>query len=425
MGFQNRRSILGIGSASLFGLSLPHILEANHAKNSSEVSSKAQSMILLWLDGAPSTIDMWDMKPDAPDYVRGDFKAIATKVPGVPICEHLPKLGQLLDRCTLIRSLHHSIPEHGPGSQLMLSGHMPSAAIEYPALGSIAMKMLPPRDSIPQNIVFNKPFALNAGYLGSACNAFELKDSAKLPIGLSLGADVDRERFLRRVNLRNRFDRSFDSVESDVTVASLKQFQNEAKDILVSDAISNALDLSQEVHSVRERYGERSPFGSNVLRARRLVEAGTRFVTVGLSGWDTHTNNFPELRNSLLPQLDAALSSLLRDLDERGLLDSTIVCCCGEFGRTPQVNGAAGRDHWSRAFSALVAGGGFASGLAFGETDANGQQPIANGCKPEDLCATLLHLLGISPSESIIAQSGRPIKIMEQGEVIKGTLISS
>ena len=237
-----------------------------------------------------------------------------------------------------------------------------------------------------------------------------------------IGADADRQAFERRVELRDKFDKSFDRYDADLTAKGLKLFQTEARHVLRSDSIRHALDISQEPEFMLEKYGNGSEIGRNALRARRLVEAGSRFVTVGYSGWDTHTNNFGQLRTALLPRLDSALSGLITDLETRGLLESTIVCCCGEFGRTPSVNALAGRDHWSQAFSALVAGGGFANQAAFGRTDEHGQRPISDPCTPADLCATLLHLLGVEPSDSITMPSGRTMKIIESGTILKSIL---
>jgi uncharacterized protein (DUF1501 family) len=197
-----------------------------------------------------------------------------------------------------------------------------------------------------------------------------------------------------------------------------QRFQDKAVQVLREDSIRRALDIELEQAEVRERYGDRTRFGQNVLKARRLIEAGARFVTVGFSGWDTHVNNFPQLRTNLLPQLDRALSALVSDLDERGLLESTIVCCCGEFGRTPLVNGAAGRDHWSRAFSVLLAGGGFRSGVVHGATDQNGGEPIADACTPADLFATLLNALGIDHKTVVTTVSGRPMQLVQEARLL-------
>ena len=413
-----RRSFLKVGAASLFGMNLSQMALRLSAGESTASKLSSKSMILLWLDGAPSTIDMWDPKPEAVDNIRGDFATISTSVPGVPVCEHLPKTAEILNRCTLIRSMHHNIPEHGPGSQLMLTGHQPSPAIEYPSIGSLAARLTTSSAAVPSNIAFDKPAEDSAGYLGSAWNAFELENDAKrIPIGLALAPDADVERFRSRVTLRNRFDKQFDRMGGQGLANSLKQFQQQATSVLEQGSIRSALSIELESQATRDMYGEQSVFGHNALKARRLIEAGARFVTVGFSGWDTHSNNFTQLRNNLLPQLDRVVHALVTDLNQRGMLESTIVCCCGEFGRTPNVNGSAGRDHWSKAFSVLLAGGGFHEGKVYGQTDPSGNEPSSDPCTPAELCATLLKQLGVDTDQTITTSTGRPMRILESAAI--------
>jgi hypothetical protein len=377
-------------------------------------------MIFIWLGGAPSTIDMWDPKPQAPEMIRGEFGTISTAIPGVAVSEYLPKCAKILDRSTLIRSMHHSIPEHGPGSQYMLTGHLPSPATAYPSLGSVAAHFTDADNSIPPYLAFNNPPGAVAGYLGSSWNAFEFPENDKgIPRGISLESEQTSDDFATRVALRDAFDERFNDYESDLTASSLKRIQKNAVQVLKGDAIRKALDVELEPQSLREQYGFRSRLGRHVLQARRLVEAGARFVTVGFSGWDTHSDNFVQLRNTLLPQLDAALGTLVSDLDERGLLKETIVCCCGEFGRTPQVNGQKGRDHWSRAFSVFLAGSGLQAGKIHGATDDQGGEPIADPCTPADLFATLLDAMGVDLKTVIATPSGRPMQLVKGAQVIR------
>lgn len=412
----NRRHFLKIGLAGM-GLPLSRMLAAAESSGTT-VASNAR-MIFVWLGGAPSTIDMWDPKPAAPEYIRGEFATISSKVPGAVVSEHLPKCAQILDRATLIRSMHHSIPEHGPGSQYMLTGHLPSPATAYPSLGSVAAHMTDTDNSIPPYLAFNNPPAAVAGYLGSSWNAFEFSNSEKgLRRGISLADDQTPDGFAARATLRDAFDERFDDFESDVTASSLKRIQKNAVQVLKADAIRKALDTESEPEQMRDRYGSRSLLGRNVLQARRLIEAGARFVTVGFNGWDTHADNFVQLRTALLPQLDGALAALVSDLDERGLLKETIVCCCGEFGRTPQVNGQKGRDHWSRAFSVFLAGGGFQQGKIHGATDEQGGEPVADPCTPADLFATLLDALGVDFKAVLKTPSGRPMQLVKDARVI-------
>jgi hypothetical protein len=406
----------------LFGLSLPTLLKAAAASETTSTTARptgtARGMILVWLGGGPSTIDMWDLKPNAPDAIRGEFSGISTTTPGVHICEHLPKMAGAIDKCTLIRSLKHSIPAHGPGSQYVMTGHLPSASTEYPSLGSVAARMLDQDGGVPPYVTFGNPPSRGAGYLGSAWNAFELDAAMReLPAGVSLGADPDASAFSRRIRLRDHFDQRFDELGTDRVAEGLRVFQQQSVEVLRRDSIRKALDLETAAKKDRELYGL-SAVGSNALRARRLIAAGVRFVTVGMEGWDTHVNNFTQLRNNLLPELDVALAGLIHDLDRRGMLDETIVCCCGEFGRTPQINGSAGRDHWSSAISVLLAGGGFKAGHVHGATDQLGNAPIEGMLSPADLAATLVHCLGIDPGATTHTPSGRTMPIVRSGKVV-------
>jgi Protein of unknown function (DUF1501) len=225
------------------------------------------------------------------------------------------------------------------------------------------------------------------------------------------------ERFRNRVALRDRFDKAFDRMGSYGLASSLKQFQQLAAAVFKPGSIRSALSIELEPEATREMYGKRSVFARNALKARRLIEAGARFVTVGFSGWDTHNNNFTQLRNDLLPQLDRIVHELVTDLDQRGMLESTTVRCCGEFGRTPNVNGSAGRDHWWEAFSVLLTGGGFQGGQVYGQTDRLGHEPTEAPCTPAQLCVTLLKQLGVNTDQTITTSSGRPIRVLDEAEI--------
>jgi hypothetical protein len=418
----DRRSFLKVGVAGLLGLNLPDILRLE-AQAISPRKAKAESIILLWLGGGPATIDMWDLKPDAPEEIRGEFKPTGTKVPGVNICEHFPKLADLMDKCALVRSLHHPITDHAAASVHMATGHPPAAALKYPSLGSIAAKLLPGENGIPPFITLDRGagFPGSAGFLGSTCEPFNADlggrnasvsvDGISLPKGFSSELLIDRDR------LRGEFDKKFRSLdESDLPVA-LDRFQQQAVDILRSDRVRTAFDISVEKETVRNRYGQ-SPLGRCALASRRLIEAGARFVTIGLNGWDTHIGNFRVLRQQLLPDLDRALSALVTDLGERGLLEKTVVYCAGEFGRTPRINGNAGRDHWPRSMAVFLAGGGLKPGVAHGSTDANGMAPETDACSPADVSATIMSLLGINPTQEVRTPTGRPVALFRDGNVI-------
>jgi hypothetical protein len=419
----HRRDFLRLGTAGLLGLGLADLLRLEAGARPGK--ARAHSVILVWLAGGPATIDMWDLKPEAPEGIRGEFKPIATSAGGVRISEHLPRLAKVMDRCVLVRSLHHSIAAHGPGTVYMTTGNRPSAAVDYPALGALASKVLPATAGVPPYVAFRGVgFSGGAGYLGTAYAPFEVDGAARPggPIrGLALPAGFSAADLGRRAALRDRFDASFRALDESDLPASLDRFHQQALDILRSGKTRQALDASREPPAVRERYGP-TPFGRSALVARRLVEAGVRFVTIGLGGWDTHGGNFRVLRGRLLPTLDQGLAALLADLATRGMLDKTIVYCAGEFGRTPNINGGAGRDHWSRSMAVLLAGGGFKRGYAHGTTDAYGMAPQTEPCAPDDVSATIFHCLGVPPNHELMTASGRPLALFRGGKVIGGLL---
>jgi hypothetical protein len=423
-----RRDFLKIGAAVLPGLGLAELLRSQ-ARASEPARSTAKSVIFIWLGGGPATIDMWDMKPDAPENIRGDFSAIRTKVPDLRICEFLPETAKVADRCVVVRSLHHNVPAHGPGTVFMATGHAPTPAIEHPSIGSLAAKVLPATAGVPAYVSIGAPrtegYDWGAGYLGPSYNPFEVEQAAapgrartdgmSLPEGFSVGQLENRRK------LRDVFDARFKALDSSDIPASLDRFGQQALDILRSDRTRKAFDLDRETGQIRDAYG-RNPFGQSVLTSRRLIEAGARFVTVGLGGWDTHSDGFRAMRTRLLPQLDKGLGTLIGDLDTRGLLRSTVVYCAGEFGRTPTVNRAGGRDHWARSMAVLLAGGGLSQGLVYGGTDAFGQAPDSDDCMPADIAATLFHLLGVEPSREVITPTGRPMAIFREGRVLEKLL---
>jgi hypothetical protein len=419
----HRRDFLRIGSAGLLGLGLADWLRLKARAEPGR--GRATGVVLFWLAGAPATIDMWDLKPDAPEAIRGEFRPIATAAPGIAVCEHLPRLAGVTDRCTLVRSLHHSISAHEPGTTYMMTGNRPSAALEYPSLGSLAARLLPARSGVPPYLTFadQREGATygGAGYLGPAYGPFAIEghpgreglraQGVSLPNGFSLRSLEDRD------GLRRRFDEGLKGLDESPVGTSLDGFHQQALDILRSDRVRAAIDLDRESPALRDAYG-RTDLGQAALAARRLIEAGARFVTIGVVGWDTHAGNFRALRDALLPPLDRALAMLVRDLSARGLMDETIVLCTGEFGRTPRINNAAGRDHWSRSMAVLLAGGGFPPGTVFGATDPHGTAPSRDACSPDDLAATVFHHLGIGPKHEIASGSGRPIAAFREGMVL-------
>lgn len=417
----HRRDFLRLGTAGLLGLGLADLLRVE--ANAKTQRAKAANVVMIWLAGGPSTIDIWDLKPDAPDHIRGEFKPVATSAKGVQICELMLKTAKVMHHCALVRSLHHNIPEHGVGTQYMTTGNRPSPSLEYPGLGSLAARLLPARPGVPSYVALQR--TSGAGYLGTAYAAFEVESAAgrsrlRAP-GMSLPADFSLEELADRDRLRNTFDAAFKTLDQTDIPASLDKFHQQALDILRSDKMRRAFDLDQEPQHLRDAYG-RSPFGQSALTARRLIEAGVRFVTIGLGGWDTHANNFGTLRGNLLPQLDAVLAALIGDLADKGLLDHTLVYCAGEFNRTPRINGAAGRDHWSRSMAVLLVGGGVRKAYVHGSTDSQGMSPADAPCAPDDVAATVFQALGIAPGHEVQTITGRPVAVFRGGEVIAGLL---
>jgi hypothetical protein len=426
-----RRDFLKIGAAGLFGLSLPQLLrlEARAARGANGAARRANSVILLWLGGGPATIDMWDLKPGAPAEIRGEFRQIPTAAPGVQISEHLPRVARTMDRCTLVRSLAHTIPAHGPATVFMTTGNRPTPALHYPAIGSLVTRLVPAAQGVPPYVSFGEirnGTAGSGGYLGTAYNPFIVEGTpvgrgaaANLRVrGITLPTGFSLEQLERRNQLAQDFDVGFRALDraGDLT-DGLDAFHRQALDILRSRQTRRAFNLDEEPTRLRDRYG-RTPFGQGALAARRLVEAGVRFVTITLGGWDTHGQNFNALRSRLLPQVDQTLSALIEDMDGRGTLENTVVYCAGEFGRTPRINRNAGRDHWARSMAVLLAGGGFKRGLVHGSTDSQGMAPATDACTPDDVCSTIFHTLGLDPHQELMTPTGRPVQLFREGHVV-------
>src|SRR5262245_29016900 len=421
----HRRDFLQIGSAGLLGLTLPNLLRSE-ARAADRGKAKARGVILVWLGGGPATIDMWDNKPQAPEGIRGEFKSIDTKATGIQFSEHLPKMADVADKVTVVRSLAHTIPSHGPGTVFMTTGNKPTAALQYPSLGSLCAKLLTVEKGVPPYVSFQdlrNGLAGGSGYLGAAYNPFGVEGGGgggNMRVrGITLPQDFKLEDLEKRDKLLKGFDQGFKQLdEKGNIVEGLDAFHQQALDILRSDRTKKAFNLAQEKESVRQSYGQ-TPFGTRALAARRLIEAGVRFVTISTGGWDTHNGNFNNLKQRLLPNLDTTLSALIKDLDDKGMLDSTIVMCAGEFGRTPRINKNAGRDHWARSMAIVLAGGGLKRGYAHGTTDASGMAPATEACTPDDIAATLFQQLGIDPHQELVTPTGRPVQLFREGKVIE------
>ena len=429
-----RRDFLKVGSAGLLGLTLPQLLklEARADAPARNQRRRATSVIMVWLAGGPATIDMWDLRPNAPDGIRGEFREINTAADGVRICEHLPKMAEVMNKCSVVRSLAHTIPSHGPATVFMTTGNKPTPALQYPALGSLVTRLLPAARGVPPYVAFNElrnGSAGLAGYLGTSYNPFIVEGAGaangrggaagNLRVrGITLPTGFTLEQLENRDRLLQNFDRGLaDNDRQADLVDGLDTFHRQALEILRSDRTRNAFNLQQEPEATRTRYGT-NPFGQGVLAARRLVEAGVRFVTISTGGWDTHGQNFNNLRTRLLPNLDQTLAALIRDLDDRGQLDSTIVYCAGEFGRTPRINNNAGRDHWARSMSVVLAGGGIRRGYAHGTTDVQGMAPASDPCTPDDVASTIFQQLGIDPHQELNTPTGRPVQLFREGNSI-------
>ncbi len=438
-----RRAILKIGSAGIMGLTLPNLLrleaQAQETDGSHLNKRKATAVILVNQPGGPPTIDMWDLKPDAPANIRGDFQPISTNVAGIQIGEHLPKMAKTIDKVTLVRSLTHPIAAHGAADLWMTTGHAPTPVLRYPHLGSLAARLLPSVQGVPPFVRFggegNTPPVRPGGYLGPAFNPFaaqvaggaggkQVTPSSVQLRGVTLPSSFPLEELENRGKLLARFDRGFQAAERASDLADgMDAFHQKALDLLRSEKTRQAFNLASEPQALLQSYGLNGS-GLALIVARRLVEAGARFVSVDIvgtgmvGGWDLHTNNFNLLKTSQLPVLDAALSTLLADLDDRGLLDTTLVYCYGEMGRTPMINKNAGRDHWSRTQTVVLAGGGIGRGSVYGSTDAKCMDPDTAACSPDDVAATIFHCLGFEPTYELMTTTGRPVQLFREGKVL-------
>jgi len=438
-----RRDMLRIGAAGLFGvpLSLPAMLAGpcSAAESAGEPAAKPKtdvSVILLFLKGGLSTIDTFDLKPNAPAEFRGEFNPIDTNVPGMRIGEHLPRVAQQMDKFSLIRSFAHRNSDHGPADHYMLTGYHPVAGFnpnlhpnnQRPAHGSIIGHKLGPRGSVPPYVCLPRMHA-SAGpaYLGSSAAPFVVEADPNDPNfvvpDLAPPFEVEASRLNSRRDLLSRIDKyqRGTEIQANRTAGAVNTFQRKAFELMTSSATKAAFDIHQEPDKLRDEYGRHS-LGQSCLMARRLVEAGVRCVMIDHTNWDTHYGNFSSLKNDLLPLLDAGMSTLFRDLSDRGLLGKTMVVVTGEFGRTPRINKDAGRDHWGPSLTVMLGGGGIRGGLVVGKSDARAEKPDGPSHGPEDLAATIYHLLGVNPKEEFYTPEGRPVPIVNGGKVITDLL---
>jgi hypothetical protein len=445
---------LRAGAIGLGSLTLPGLLRLEEAAagtvHARRPAAKARSVILLFLSGGPAHLDMWDLKPQAPEEIRGTFRPISTRVPGTQISEYLPGMARLADKYTIIRSLTHSNPNHPAAAYWMMVGSpMQRAAPQVvtmsredrPHPGSVLAKLLPPSPALPSFVMVPEAISpvgperpgQHAGFLGAAYDPYRVNSDPNLPTysagALSHRQDVTLRRLEDRRELLDQIDRQTQLLERTAAAHVLDPHYARAFDLLSSPAAQRAFDIGAEPARTRDRYG-RHVFGQSVLLARRLVEAGVRLVHVnwvrhdngkGGQGYDSHRDHLEWARTQLLPPTDAAFTTLVTDLAERGLLEETLVIMMGEFGRTPRFNSNGGRDHWPWCFSVVAAGGGVRGGQVYGASDKIGAYPTSNPATPQDLMATLYHCLGVDPHTVIYDLQHRPYVLVE-GNPLHGLL---
>jgi len=435
-----RRQMVQVGGIGLLGLSLPELLRAREPRPST-AHATADHCIVVFLNGGPSHLDMWDMKPAAPAEIRGPFQPTATTVPGIHFSEHLPRMARQVHRCSVVRSVRHSVNNaHAAAVYVGLTGHdrgdanraIGAGPEDYPSIGSVAGHCRPPEGSVVPYV--SLPFitaegaggppqpGFFGGWMGRGHDPlFVLRDPNAPGFGmpeLSLVGDLNLRRVAQRRDLRARIGGS----QSDGRLQAMDTFQARAFDLLTSAATRRAFQIEREPMALREAYG-RNIYGQSVLLARRLIEAGTRVTCISWAPdanatWDTHGNNFNKLRSELLPQLDMAVGTLLGDLADRGLLERTIVAVMGEFGRSPRVNGNAGRDHWNFCYGLMLAGGGIRGGYVHGASDRIGAFPSQNPVLPADIVATIYRALGIPHDLELRDRLHRPFQLVPWGSPI-------
>lgn len=413
-----RAGVLGFGGLTLGGYL--RLAEAGQVR-----AGGATSAIFIELPGGPSHLDTFDLKPDAPEEVRGTFRPTATNVPGIQISEHLPKLAACADKYAILRGVSHTLAAHALGREYVCTGSRPLASLEYPGYGSVVSMQSPAEPELPTNVAIPRT-SQGAGFLGIRYSALDTNSTptAGQPYrvrGVSLAPGVSVDQVQRRQTLLQGLDRRFAALDqADQLIEGLDQFGQQAHALITSPRAREAFDISREPASFAAQFGEDS-FGQSCLLALRLVESGVRFVTVQLGGWDTHQDNFTRLKTNLLPKLDAGLSGLFRGLEQRGLLASTAVLATGEFGRTPKINSRSaegGRDHYPRCMFMLMAGGNVRGGQVIGASDATASGPANEAIRPDDVAASFYHNLGIDPQLEFQTETGRPITLVRDGKVL-------
>ncbi|MHC4875592.1 MAG: DUF1501 domain-containing protein [Planctomycetota bacterium] len=440
-----RRQLLEIGAATPFGLSLPQLLLAGDSSGGSSLPhfGQAKSCVVIFLWGGPGQQDLWDPKPQAPSAVRSEFAPIATSLPGIQVTDQLPHLAKQVERFTIVRSVTHRDFEHGSAAYTALTGHphpLPGTNTtarpdDFPTYGSVLTRLTPTSEPVPDFVVLGPvmhqgarpPLAgQNAGFLGPGYDAFRIagdpsSDEFRVA-GVSPQEDLSDDRYAARHQLVSQLDNRQPS--RGMHAEGLSELYRRAFGLLGSEQTRRAFLLDDEKAGLRDAYG-RTKFGQTLLLARRLVEARVPLVTLNWSKlnadqWDTHSNNYGRLRK-MLPPFDRSLAMFLQDLDERGLLDETLVVCLGEFGRTAKINKDAGRDHWPDCYSLLLAGAGIHRGVAYGASNRTASYPVQNDVAPWDIAATMYHLMGIDPHTHLVNRQGQPIPLAK-GQVVTDLL---
>ncbi|MDB5339341.1 MAG: hypothetical protein JWN70_4960 [Planctomycetaceae bacterium] len=424
----SRRNFLRVGALAAGGLTLADQLRLDAAAAETGGSASKKAVIQVWLAGGPSHIDMYDLKPNAPAEFRGEFKEIDTNVSGIRISEHLPRQAKIFDKLAVVRSGTHTNAGHGMGSQWMLTGYQPTIEVNdniYPACGSVVSRTkganvagMPAYVTLPRRLGLG-----NAAYLGASYNPFTPDDDPNQDgfkvRNLKLPGRVTEERLDRRRGLLTDLDTIRRDVDTKGDLLGLDKFYRDAMEMITNDRAVKAFNIQAEDPRIRDQYG-RNDLGQSCLLARRLVESGVSYVTIQAGGgWDTHGDNFSQLKKNLLPKYDQAVAALVQDLNDRGLQNDVLVMTFGEFGRTPRINGGAGRDHWPGAMSVLYAGGGLRMGQAIGTTDARAEYPATRAASPGCLLSTMYHTLGIDYNQSFYDQGRRPLQILNEGRPIE------
>jgi hypothetical protein len=443
-----RRDLLRLGGTGCLSISFAPVFEgqlAGAARPRARSAGHIKSCIVLYYYGGPSHLDTWDMKPEAPREVRGEFSSIATRVPGVRVCEYMPHCSRVTDKLAIIRSMHHPMRNHNSAAVESLCGRTPlNGDLEllndnlnsFPCYGAIVTSQRPGNAGVPTHVAL--PHVMynvvqlpgqTAGFLGAAYNPFQVSrdpNEANFGIdGLDLPADLPLARLDNRRSLLSLIDAKARCVENSIGGRAMTGYQERAFNLIRSVKVRRAFDLSAESDRLRQRYG-RNKLGQSLLLARRLVEADVRFINVNdkitngqVTNWDSHENNFGRLKSDLLPEADQAFSALIEDLAGRGLLESTLVIALAEFGRTPRINRNAGRDHWPDCFSVVLAGGGIRGGVIYGASDRIGAYPALDPVSPGDLAATIFWRFGLDPLAEMRDLAGRPYRLADGEPLVR------